>query len=149
MVAHLRSRTRRVHWRSGSAPSNPNIIYAGTGESDIRSNLASGDGVYKSTDAGKTWQNIGLKDSRQISRIAVHPTNANILFVAALGHAYAPNDERGVFRSTDGGSTWEKVLYKGPSNRRGRSCFGARCSKRYFRFTLGSAPAHHGATILH
>jgi photosystem II stability/assembly factor-like uncharacterized protein len=94
--------------------SDSNIIYAGTGESDIRSNLASGDGVYKSNDAGKTWQNVGLQDTRQISRLAVHPRDANILFVAALGHAYGPNDERGVFRSTDGGGSWQKVLFKGP-----------------------------------
>src|SRR6185437_6068294 len=96
------------------APSDPNIIYAGTGESDIRSDLASGDGVYKSTDGGKSWQNIGLKDTRQISRIAVDPKDANVVFIAALGHAYGPNEERGVFRSKDGGHTWEKVLYIGP-----------------------------------
>ncbi len=94
------------------APSDSNIIYAGTGESDIRSDLASGDGMYKSTDAGSTWQNIGLKETRQISRVVVNPRNPNIVFVAALGHAYAPNDERGVFRSTDGGSSWQKVLFK-------------------------------------
>jgi photosystem II stability/assembly factor-like uncharacterized protein len=94
------------------APSDSNVIYAGTGESDIRSDLASGDGVYKSTDAGKTWQNVGLKDTRQISRLVIHPRNPNIVFAAALGHAYGPNEERGVFRSTDGGATWQKVLYK-------------------------------------
>ncbi len=96
------------------APSDPNVIYAGTGESDIRSDLASGDGIYKSTDAGRTWQNVGLKETRQISRIAVSPADPNVVFVAALGHAYGPNEERGVFRSTDGGQTWEKVLYRGP-----------------------------------
>jgi len=96
------------------AQSDPNVIYAGTGESDIRSNLASGDGVYKSTDGGKTWQNMGLKETRQISRVAIHPRDSNIVFVAALGHAYGPNEERGIFRSKDGGVTWEKVLYKGP-----------------------------------
>jgi photosystem II stability/assembly factor-like uncharacterized protein len=96
------------------SPSDPKIIYAATGESDIRSDLASGDGVYKSTDEGKTWTNIGLKETRQISRIVVNPQNPNIVFVAALGHAYAPNEERGVFRSNDGGATWQKVLYKGP-----------------------------------
>ncbi len=96
------------------APSDPNIIYAGTGESDIRSDLASGDGVYKSSDAGKTWHNVGLKDTRQISRIAVDPGNANVVFVAALGHAYGPNDQRGVFRSNDGGQTWDRVLYINP-----------------------------------
>src|SRR3954447_16045087 len=87
------------------APSDPNVIYAGTGESDIRSDLATGDGVYKSTDGGQTWKNIGLNDTHQISRIVVDPTNPNTVLVAALGHAYAPNDERGVFLSTNGGDT--------------------------------------------
>ncbi len=96
------------------APLDPNVIYAGTGESDIRSDLATGDGIYKSTDAGKTWKNVGLKDTRQISRIIVNPRDPNVVFVAALGHAYAPNEERGVFLSMNGGETWEKVLYKGP-----------------------------------
>ena len=88
-------------------PSDPKIIYAGTGESDIRSDLASGDGVYKSTDGGKSWQNIGLQDTRQISRIVVDPHDANVVFVAALGHAYGPNEQRGIFRSKDGGRTWK------------------------------------------
>lgn len=96
------------------APSDPNIIYAGTGESDIRSDLATGDGVYKSTDSGKTWTNIGLRDTRQISRIVVDPRDPSLVFVAALGHAYAPNDERGVYRSKDGGATWQHVLDRGP-----------------------------------
>jgi photosystem II stability/assembly factor-like uncharacterized protein len=95
------------------APSNPAIIYAGTGESDIRSNLASGNGVYRSTDAGATWKNIGLADTRQISRIVVDPTNPNIVYVGALGHAYAANPERGVYKSTDGGTNWIKVLDQG------------------------------------
>ena len=94
------------------APSDPNVIYVGTGEGCIRSTSSFGDGVYKSTDAGKTWTNIGLKDSRQIGRLIVHPKDANIIFVAALGHEFGPNAERGVFRSLDGGKTWEKVLYK-------------------------------------
>jgi len=97
------------------APSNPNILYAGTGESDIRSALSSGDGVYKSSDAGKTWKHIGLRDTRQISRIVIDPRNPDIVYVGALGHAYAPNDERGVFKSTDGGATWTHVLAKGPT----------------------------------
>lgn len=96
------------------APSDPNVIYAGTGESDIRSDLATGDGMYKSTDGGNTWKHLGLEDTRQISRIIVHPGNPNIVFAAALGHAYGPNDERGVFRSTDGGEHWQKVLDRGP-----------------------------------
>ncbi len=96
------------------APSDPNIIYAGTGEADIRSDLSSGDGVYKHTDGGKTWHNVGLRDSKQIGRILVHPKNPDVVFVAALGHAYGPNTERGVFRSTDGGRSWQNVLNKGP-----------------------------------
>jgi photosystem II stability/assembly factor-like uncharacterized protein len=96
------------------APSNPKVIYVGTGESDIRSDLSSGNGVYKSTDGGDTWQNVGLKDTRQISKIVVDATNSDIVYVGALGHAYGPNDERGVYKSTDGGSTWKRVLNKGP-----------------------------------
>ena len=94
------------------APSDHNVIYVGTGEGCIRSTSSYGDGVYKSTDAGKTWTNIGLKDSRQIGRMIVHPKDANIVFVAALGHEFGPNEERGVFRTVDGGKTWEKVLYE-------------------------------------
>jgi len=94
------------------APSDPNVIYVGTGEGCIRSTSSYGDGVYKSTDAGKTWTNAGLKDSRQIGRLAVDPKDANIAFVAALGHEFGPNEQRGVFRTRDGGKTWEKVLYK-------------------------------------
>ncbi|HEY4933553.1 MAG TPA: hypothetical protein VII23_18465 [Terriglobales bacterium] len=96
------------------APSNPQVIYAGTGESDIRSDLSSGDGVYKSSDGGKTWTHVGLRDSRQISRIVVDSKNADIVYVGALGHAYGPNPERGVYKSTDGGKTWTHVLDKGP-----------------------------------
>ncbi len=96
------------------APSNPQVIYAGTGESDIRSDLASGDGVYKSTDGGKTWTNVGLRETRQISRIVVDPKNADVVYVGALGHAYGPNPERGVYKSTDGGKTWSHVLDQGP-----------------------------------
>jgi photosystem II stability/assembly factor-like uncharacterized protein len=94
------------------APSDPNVIYVGTGESCIRGNISYGDGMYKSMDAGKTWSRIGLEDSQHIARIAVHPQNPDIVFVAALGHAYGPNETRGVFRSNDGGKTWQKVLFK-------------------------------------
>ena len=95
------------------SPSDPNTIYAGTGESDIRSDLSSGTGVYKSTDAGRTWTHIGLDETRQISRIVVDPKNANLVYVGALGHAYGPNEERGVYKSTDGGAHWTKVLDQG------------------------------------
>ncbi len=94
------------------APSNPDVIYAGTGEADLRSNLTYGDGVYKSSDGGKTWNNIGLRDSQHIARILIDPKNPDVALVAALGHAYGPNTERGIFRTTDGGRTWQKVLYK-------------------------------------
>ena len=96
------------------APSNPQVIYAGTGESDIRSALSSGDGVYKSIDGGKTWTNVGLRDTRQISRIVVDPKNADVVYVGALGHAYGPNAERGVYKSADGGKSWAHVLDQGP-----------------------------------
>jgi photosystem II stability/assembly factor-like uncharacterized protein len=92
--------------------SNHNVIYAGTGEACIRGNISHGDGVYKSLDGGKNWKNVGLKDSRAIGKIIINPTNPEIAFVAALGHPYGPNTERGIFRTTDGGKTWDKVLYK-------------------------------------
>ncbi|MGH9513124.1 MAG: hypothetical protein ACRD2U_13415 [Terriglobales bacterium] len=95
------------------APSDPNIIYAGTGESDIRSDLASGDGVYKSTDAGRNWTHVGLDDTRQISRIVVDPQDPNGVYVGALGHAYGANRQRGVYKSIDGGTHWTKVLDQG------------------------------------
>src|SRR5205823_6101430 len=94
------------------APSNPDVIYVGSGEADMRSQISYGDGMYKSADGGKTWRNIGLLDTQQIGRIVVDPRNPDVLLVAALGHAYAADAERGVFRSTDGGSTWERVLFK-------------------------------------
>ena len=92
--------------------SNHNVIYAGTGEACIRGNISHGDGVYKSLDGGKNWKNVGLKDSRAIGKIIINPTNPDIAFVAALGHPYGPNAERGIFRTMDGGKTWDKVLYK-------------------------------------
>ncbi len=94
--------------------SDPNVIYAGMGETSIRNQVSHGDGVYKSTDGGKTWTNVGLRDTRHIGKIQIHPTNPDLVYVAALGHAFGPNEERGVFRSSDGGKTWEKVLYKSP-----------------------------------
>jgi photosystem II stability/assembly factor-like uncharacterized protein len=94
------------------APSDSNVIYVGSGEADMRSSISCGDGMYKSTDGGKTWTHIGLSDSRQIGRILVDPRDPNRVFVAALGHAYGPNAERGVFRSKDGGRSWQKILFR-------------------------------------
>jgi photosystem II stability/assembly factor-like uncharacterized protein len=95
------------------APSDPTTIYAGTGESDIRSNLSSGNGVYKSGDGGSTWTHLGLEDTRQISRIVVDPQDRDVVYVGALGHAYGPNAQRGVYKSVDGGVHWSKVLDQG------------------------------------
>ncbi|MEO7971445.1 MAG: hypothetical protein ABI698_09105 [bacterium] len=92
--------------------SNPEIIYVGSGEADMRSDISLGNGVYKSTDAGQTWSYLGLHDTRQIGRILIDPKNPNVVLVAALGHGFGPNTERGVFRSTDGGKSWTKVLYQ-------------------------------------
>src|SRR5208337_1988561 len=94
------------------ANSNSNVVYVGTGEACIRGDISHGDGVYKSLDGGKSWKNVGLRDSRAIGKVIIHPTNPDIVFVAALGHPFGPNTERGIFRTTDGGKTWEKVLYK-------------------------------------
>jgi photosystem II stability/assembly factor-like uncharacterized protein len=92
--------------------SNPNIIYAGTGSSKIRSNVSIGRGIYKSTNAGKTWSFLGLRNTGQISTVRIHPTNSDIVYVAALGNPFVPNPDRGVFRSKDGGKTWQKVLFQ-------------------------------------
>ena len=94
------------------APSDPNVVYVGTGESPPRGNVSPGNGVYKSTDAGSTWQAVGLEDAGQVGHIVVHPTDERIVYVAALGHIFGPNEQRGVFRSRDGGTTWERVLYR-------------------------------------
>ncbi len=94
------------------ADSDHNVVYVGSGEACPRGNISYGDGVYKSVDAGLTWKNIGLRDTRQIGAVIVHPKNPDIVLVAALGHAFGPNEERGIFRSADGGGTWTRVLYK-------------------------------------
>jgi photosystem II stability/assembly factor-like uncharacterized protein len=111
------------HFKTGSvgaigvSESDPNVIYVGMGESPIRGNVSHGDGVYKSTDAGKTWKHVGLSDTRQIGRVRVHPRNPDIAYVAAIGHIFGPNEERGVFRTIDGGKNWQKVLFR--SNKAG------------------------------
>ncbi len=93
------------------APSNKDIVWVGTGENNPRNSVSYGDGVYKSTDGGKTWKNMGLKKSFQIGRILVHPKNPDVVYVGALGRLYGPNEERGLFKTSDGGKTWNKVLY--------------------------------------
>ena len=92
-------------------PGNPDVIWVGTGESNVRNSVSFGDGVYKSTDGGKNWQHMGLRDTERVSRILVNPRNPDIVYVGALGHAFGSNDERGVFMTTDGGKTWTKTLY--------------------------------------
>jgi photosystem II stability/assembly factor-like uncharacterized protein len=109
------------HFTAGSigaievAPSDPNVIYVGTGESPIRGNVSPGDGVYRSTDAGRTWTHVGLRDAGQIGAIRVHPRDHDLVYVAVLGHAFGPNRERGVYRSRDGGRTWQQVLFRSDS----------------------------------
>lgn len=93
------------------APADPNVIYAGTGESTIRIDVSVGDGIYKSTDSGRTWKHMGLKNTRQIAKIRTHPDNPDIVYVAAFGHAFGENAERGVYRSKDGGKTWQNILH--------------------------------------
>jgi photosystem II stability/assembly factor-like uncharacterized protein len=93
------------------APSNPDVVWVGTGEANARNSVAWGDGVYKSTDGGKTWHNAGLRDTQHIGRVVIHPTNPDVVYVAALGHVWAPNSERGLYKTTDGGQTWQQVKY--------------------------------------
>jgi len=97
------------------AESNPDIVYVGGGETDIRGNTSHGDGLWKTTDAGRTWTLMGLKETRHIARIRVHPTNPDIVYVGALGHAFGPNPERGVFKTVDGGKTWSRILFRNDS----------------------------------
>ncbi|HXA48922.1 MAG TPA: hypothetical protein VNV86_01390, partial [Candidatus Acidoferrum sp.] len=92
------------------ADSDPNVVYAGMGEACVRGNATHGDGVYKSVDAGRTWKNVGLQDSYHIGAVRIHPKNPDIVYVAAVGHLWGPNEMRGVYRTTDGGATWKQVL---------------------------------------
>ena len=120
--------------------SDHNTIYVGTGEACIRGNIAQGDGVYKSLDGGKTWKNIGLHDTRAIGKVIINPNNPDIVFVAALGHPYGPNTERGIFRTTDGGKTWEKVLYKDENTGGIDIAFDPHNPQYFIRRTLAGAP---------
>ena len=99
----------------GVAESNPDVVYVGGGETDIRGNTSHGDGLWKTTDAGRTWTLMGLKETRHIGRVRVHPTNPDIVYVGALGHAFGKNPDRGVFKTTDGGKTWNKILFRNDS----------------------------------
>ena len=90
---------------------DPNIVYAGTGSDGLRSNVIAGKGVYKSVDGGVTWKHVGLRNVGQIGAVEIHPDNHNIVYVAAIGNAFMPNSERGIFKTIDGGITWEKVLF--------------------------------------
>ena len=94
------------------APSNPDVVYAGMGESCFRGNIIQGDGVYKTTDGGKTWSHAGLDTTEVVSKIRVHPNNPELVYAAVLGHSYDPHPDRGVYRSKDGAKTWEKVLFR-------------------------------------
>ncbi|AZQ57428.1 glycosyl hydrolase [Maribacter sp. MJ134] len=96
------------------AETNPDVVYIGMGEVQLRGSITQGDGVYKTEDGGETWKHLGLKETQAVARIRIHPTNPDIVYVAALGHPYGDNEERGVFKSTDGGANWEKVLYVSP-----------------------------------
>jgi photosystem II stability/assembly factor-like uncharacterized protein len=105
------------------APDNPDIVYIGTGEGFPRNSTSVGDGVYKTTDGGHSWKHVGLKDSERFSRIIVSPKDSRVVFAAAMGHEWGPNEERGVFRSTDGGATWKRVLYVNPTTGASDICF--------------------------
>jgi photosystem II stability/assembly factor-like uncharacterized protein len=94
------------------APSNPDVVYAGAGESELRGNIAQGDGVYKTIDAGKTWTHVGLENSQTIAKLRVHPTNPDLVYAAVFGHPAGPNPERGIYRSKDGGKSWERILFR-------------------------------------
>jgi hypothetical protein len=118
------------------APSNPDVVYIGMGETELRGNIMQGDGVYKSIDAGKTWKHVGLADTQAIARIRIDPANPDLVYVAALGHPYGPNEQRGVFRSSDGGARFDSQQPRGRSG----SFDGFQQSASSFRNHLGCIP---------
>ena len=118
---------------------DPNVVYVGGGEKTVRGNVSHGDGVWKSTDAGKTWTFSGLPDSRHIPRIRIHPRNPDVVYAAALGHLFGPNDERGVYKSTDGGETWRQVALREPGGWGGGPGHGSHQSPHPLRFLLARA----------
>ena len=126
--------------------SSPDVVYVGGGEYPIRGNVSHGDGVWKTTDGGKTWTFMGLGETRQIADIVVNPTNPDLVYVGALGHVWAPNPERGVFRSKDGGKTWEKILFRNDSTGVDRPRDGSRESERAVRGTL--ADGTHAVAVV-
>ncbi|MEM9209274.1 MAG: glycosyl hydrolase, partial [Pseudomonadota bacterium] len=93
---------------------DPNVVYVGLGEKTVRGNVSPGDGIWRSLDAGDSWQKLGLEDTQHIARIRIHPTDPDTVYLAAMGHLFGANDERGVYRSTDGGDSWERVLFVSP-----------------------------------
>ena len=145
-----------LHWRSifddqpiasigaiAIAPSDPNVIYVGSGEANIRGNVAAGNGIYKSTDAGKTWQHVWIHEG-QIGTMIVHPGNPDIAFAAVLGHAFGPNSERGVYRTTDGGKAWQRVLFKDADTGAVRRLLRSLQPTHSFRWAVASPPAAVG-----
>jgi hypothetical protein len=108
------ARSSPARRRNSDRRANPDVIYVGSGEGLQRPDLSTGDGIYKSTDGGRTWKHLGLREGQQIPQIAIDPKDPNRLFVAVLGHPYGPNSERGIFRSVDGGESFQRVLYKDP-----------------------------------
>ena len=127
------------------APSDPQIIWAGTGEPHIRSNVAIGSGVYKSTDGGETWQEMNMKWPSRTARIVIHPTNPDIVYVAALGHSHGPQQERGIFRTLDGGATWKHVLAVDENTGAFESRNGSEQPTHSLRGHVGSSPSTPGA----
>ncbi len=131
------------------APSNPDIVYVGSGEGLQRPDLSTGDGIYKSTDAGRTWTHLGLRDGQQIPQIIVDPGNPDRLFVAVLGHPYGPNEERGIFRSTDGGRTFQRVLYRDENTGGVDVAFDPRNPEIVYAVLVGGAPGTVGERGVH